>query len=53
MTQTQRDVVIKSLYVNVYDKNIFDVLNGVHAGIRAQKTIYRMQISVLKTKMEM
>jgi hypothetical protein len=37
MIQTQRDVVIKLLYLNLHNKNILEVLNGVHAEIREQK----------------
>jgi hypothetical protein len=33
MTQIQRDIVIKSLYVNLNNKNIFEVLNGVYTEI--------------------
>jgi hypothetical protein len=37
MTQTQRHLLIKSLYVNENDKNIFNVLAYVHAEIQVQK----------------
>jgi CRISPR/Cas system CSM-associated protein Csm4 (group 5 of RAMP superfamily) len=37
MTQIQREVFIKSLYVNVHEKNIFDLLSWVHAEIRDEK----------------
>jgi hypothetical protein len=33
MTPTQRDVVMKSLYVNIFDKNIFNMLECRHAEI--------------------
>jgi hypothetical protein len=33
MTQTQRDVVMKSLYVSIHEKNIFDVLISLHVEI--------------------
>jgi hypothetical protein len=37
MTQTQKDIVIKSLYVNVHEKNIFLALRNLHAEMRKQK----------------
>jgi hypothetical protein len=42
MIQTQRDVVIKSLYVNKNNKNIFNVLSSVYKEIRDQKMNFRM-----------
>jgi hypothetical protein len=37
MTQIQRDIVIKLLYVNTLERNIFIVLRNFHAEMREQK----------------
>jgi hypothetical protein len=37
MTLIEKVVIIKLLHVNVYEKNIFDVLDGVHRDMRTQK----------------
>jgi hypothetical protein len=37
MTPTQRAVLIKLLYINVHEKNIFDVLSNIHREIGNQK----------------
>jgi hypothetical protein len=37
MTQIQRDLLMKSLYVNENDRNIFNVLYHIHAEIQVQK----------------
>jgi hypothetical protein len=37
MTPTQRDDLMKSMYVETFDKNIFNVLACLHAEIPEQK----------------